>query len=86
AWYLDHKYAHQSVQAPTPGHQITTFALIERFVVAKAETTSQDDQSIIEYRVTHSIAYSPRNDGMHKPQHYLGALTKSVYVSMESSA
>ncbi|KRX20741.1 hypothetical protein T07_3781 [Trichinella nelsoni] len=35
------------VQAPIPGYQITTFALIQRFVVARAETTSQGDQSII---------------------------------------
>ncbi|KRX12301.1 hypothetical protein T07_14561 [Trichinella nelsoni] len=46
-WYLDHKYAHQSVQALTPGHHITTFALIQRFVVATVQTTSQGDQSII---------------------------------------
>ncbi|KRY26947.1 hypothetical protein T03_16517 [Trichinella britovi] len=28
----------------------------------------------------------PRNDGTHKPQHHLGSVTKSVDVSMESSA
>ncbi|KRZ81338.1 hypothetical protein T08_8030 [Trichinella sp. T8] len=49
------------------------FAIIQRFVVARAETTSQDDQSITGYRVTLSIAYSPSNDGTHKPQHHLGA-------------
>ncbi|KRY06104.1 hypothetical protein T12_10153 [Trichinella patagoniensis] len=71
------------VQALTSGQQITTFALNEIFVVARAETTSQDDQSIIGYRVTLSIAYRPRSDGTHKPQHHLGAVTKSVDVSME---
>ncbi|KRZ70737.1 hypothetical protein T08_3377 [Trichinella sp. T8] len=71
--YLDHKYAHQSVQAPTSGHQITTFALIQRFVVARAETTSHGNQRIIGYRVTLSIAYSTRNDGTQKPQHHLGS-------------
>ncbi|KRY06592.1 hypothetical protein T12_5930 [Trichinella patagoniensis] len=59
---------------------------MQRFVVARAGTTSQDDQSITGCRVTLSIAYSPRKSVTHKPQYHLGALTNTVDVSMESRA
>ncbi|KRY25420.1 hypothetical protein T03_14713, partial [Trichinella britovi] len=55
--YRDHKYAHHSVQAPTSGHQITTFALIQRFVVARAETTSHARATMA--RRNHSIICGP---------------------------
>ncbi|KRY07954.1 hypothetical protein T12_2554 [Trichinella patagoniensis] len=49
----DQEHLFQDIaQALTPGHQLTIFAIIQRYEVARAETTYQGDHRIIGYRAT----------------------------------